>query len=157
MNRFIVFALAGSLAVQAFAVKQHTFSGQLLDMACYMDSGAKGPKHKDCAAKCVREGAPLGFLSSDGKAYFLVNSHEHEAAFQAAKDMAGEEVKLTGTMVEKGGVKAIQISGVEKKSGAAASSATAVKHKKYHCSMDGYESDKAGECPKCGMNLVERK
>lgn len=167
MKKWILLALAGSLAVQSMAhegmkakksgAREVTLNGQLLDMACYMEEGAKGPKHKDCAAKCVREGAPLGFLSTDGKAYFLVNSHESEAAFQAAKDLTGEDVKLTGTLIEKAGVKAIQVSAVEKSGGAGAVSKSAVKHKKYYCTMDGYESDKAGECPKCGMNLVERK
>jgi acylphosphatase len=29
--------------------------------------------------------------------------------------------------------------------------------KKYFCPMDGYQSDKPGKCPKCGMTLKERK
>ncbi len=28
---------------------------------------------------------------------------------------------------------------------------------KYVCPMDGYTSDKPGKCPKCGMDLVEKK
>ena len=27
----------------------------------------------------------------------------------------------------------------------------------YICTMDGYTSDKPGKCPKCGMDLVEKK
>lgn len=29
--------------------------------------------------------------------------------------------------------------------------------KTYVCPMDGYTSDKPGKCPKCGMDLVEKK
>lgn len=29
--------------------------------------------------------------------------------------------------------------------------------KAYICPMDGYQSDKPGKCPKCGMDLVEKK
>ena len=29
--------------------------------------------------------------------------------------------------------------------------------KGYICTMDGYTSDKPGKCPKCGMDLVEKK
>lgn len=29
--------------------------------------------------------------------------------------------------------------------------------KTYICTMDGYTSDKPGKCPKCGMDLVEKK
>lgn len=29
--------------------------------------------------------------------------------------------------------------------------------KMYHCSMDGYTSDKPGTCPLCGMKLQEKE
>jgi len=29
--------------------------------------------------------------------------------------------------------------------------------KTYVCTMDGFTSDKPGKCPKCGMDLVEKK
>jgi len=29
--------------------------------------------------------------------------------------------------------------------------------KMYQCPMDGYLSEKAGKCPKCGMDLVEKQ
>jgi rubrerythrin len=29
--------------------------------------------------------------------------------------------------------------------------------KSYVCPMDGFTSDKPGKCPKCGMDLVEKK
>ncbi len=29
--------------------------------------------------------------------------------------------------------------------------------KMYQCPMDGYTSDKAGKCPKCGMELKEKE
>ena len=31
-----------------------TVKGEVLDMACYLDHGAKGEKHKGCAEKCIK-------------------------------------------------------------------------------------------------------
>jgi hypothetical protein len=131
--------------------KTITASGEILDMACFMDGGEHGAKHKSCSKKCVKGGSPVGFLSDEGKAYFLVNDHDKEEAFEAAKGLAGETVTLSGNLIEQNGAVAIQVESVEKSSGKHAS-ATATK--KYVCSMDGYTSDKPGKCPKCGMDLV---
>ena len=96
----MILALAGMAAFRLMAHEGHehggaagkvtkvALKGQILDMTCFMNEGAKGPKHKDCALKCVKEGAPVGFLSQEGKAYFLVNDHDNEDAYAAAKGLA---------------------------------------------------------------------
>ena len=37
-----------------------TVKGEVLDMACYLDHGAHGEKHAQCAATCIESGLPGG-------------------------------------------------------------------------------------------------
>ena len=39
---------------EAFMVK-----GEVLDMACYVSHGAKGPDHAACAKRCAKGGQPI--------------------------------------------------------------------------------------------------
>jgi hypothetical protein len=84
-----------------------TITGELLDMACYMKSGAHGDGHKDCATMCIKGGSPMGILTSDNKVYLLVENHDKAAAYAEAKKHPGEQVTVTGTISEKNGVNAI--------------------------------------------------
>ena len=50
-------------------------TGEILDMACYLDHGARGLDHKECAEKCIRSGLPVGIKSNeDGKTYLVRKS-----------------------------------------------------------------------------------
>ena len=84
-----------------------TISGEVLDMACYMKSGAHGDGHKDCAAMCINGGSPMGILTSDNKVYLLVANHDKAAAYDEAKKHPGGQVTVTGTVSEKNGISAI--------------------------------------------------
>ena len=63
-----------------------TVTGEILDMKCYMTSGAHGPEHKDCAVMCVKGGSPMGILADDGKVYLLIESKDGAAAFEETKN-----------------------------------------------------------------------
>jgi hypothetical protein len=93
-----------------------TISGEVLDMACYMAKGAHGPDHKDCASSCIKGGSPMGILTSDGKVYLLVENHDKKDAYAEAKKHAGEQVTVTGTTSEKGGLNGIVVDEVKPKS-----------------------------------------
>ena len=77
-----------------------TVTGEILDMECYMSSGAHGPDHKECAASCISRGEPVGILADDGKVYLLIKGKD-AAVFAEAKKHAGEMVIATGTPSEK--------------------------------------------------------
>ena len=109
---FLLIALASFNYVK-FETK--TVTGEILDMKCYMTSGAHGPEHKDCAATCVKGGSPMGILADDGKVYLLVEGKDGAAAFEEAKKYAGEMVTLTGTLSEKNGVQALIVTEVKMK------------------------------------------
>ena len=95
-------------------VETKTVTGEILDMKCYMSSGAHGEDHKDCAAMCVKGGAPMGILADDGKVYLLIVGKD-AAPYDEAKKFAGEMVTLTGTLSEKNGVQALIVTEVKPK------------------------------------------
>lgn len=92
-----------------------TVTGEILDMKCYMASGAHGASHRDCAITCIDEGAPMGILTDDGKVYLLIPGSKTADAYEAAKKFAGENVTLTGTLSDKGGVQALIVTEVKAK------------------------------------------
>lgn len=96
------------------AAKTDAVSGELVDMACYMNHEGKGEKHAKCAEMCVKGGSPLGMVTSDGQVYLLVNDHDKEKAFAEAKLLAGSNAKVTGKIVNRGGVQAIVVDKAEK-------------------------------------------
>ena len=89
------------------AGKTQTLTGELLDLACYVGHEAKGEKHKSCAQACISGGAPMGLLTADGKVYLLVENHELKKPYEDLKTKAAEQVKVTGTVQERGGLPAI--------------------------------------------------
>ncbi|MEP7375410.1 MAG: hypothetical protein ABI675_18580 [Chitinophagaceae bacterium] len=92
-----------------------TVTGEILDMKCYMTSGERGEGHKDCAASCIKGGAPMGILADDGKVYLLIEGKNGSVAFEEAKKHAGEMVTVTGTVSEKNGVQALIVTEVKTK------------------------------------------
>jgi hypothetical protein len=90
-----------------------TVKGEVLDLACFMKSGAKGKDHKGCAATCIGKGGPVGLLGTDGKVYLLVEDHENAAAFKELKNFAAENVTVTGAKHERNGLNGIVLAKVE--------------------------------------------
>ena len=106
-----VFLAAGAYAQQGAT----SITGEVLDMACYMKSGARGDGHKECAATCIKGGSPMGILTSDNKVYLLLEDHDKAAAYAEAKKYAGEMVTVTGTISERNGMNAIVANEVKSK------------------------------------------
>ena len=95
--------------------KSMTITGEVLDMACYMASGAQGEGHKSCAASCIKGGSPMGVLTSDGKVYLLVENHDKKDAYAEAKKHAGEQITVTGNYSDRGGINGIIVNEVKPK------------------------------------------
>lgn len=89
-------------------------SGEILDMACYMAKGAKGPGHRTCARMCVKKGAPMGILTDEGDVYLLVDDHDNPDPYEALKKLAGEKARVKGKKFSRGGVAAIVVGAAEK-------------------------------------------
>jgi hypothetical protein len=123
LKRFLTFVLAvGTLFLVPAARGDHEHStaadisvrGEIVDLACYLGHGAKGPEHQKCAAKCAEMGQPLGLLGEDKKLYILIADHQDPGAFQKARKLAGERVEMTGEPVAKDGISALTVHDVKK-------------------------------------------
>src|SRR5881296_3132043 len=82
-----------------------TIKGEVVDLMCYLDHGAKGEKHKACAEKCIKGGGPVGILS--GEDLYLVVG-DHKPINKELADKAAENVTVKGKVVERNGMKMIE-------------------------------------------------
>jgi hypothetical protein len=79
-----------------------TVKGEIVDLVCYVDHGATGEKHADCAATCISGGLPVGLKAADGKLYTVVG--DHKAINKELAKYAGKQVTLRGKVASKDGV-----------------------------------------------------
>lgn len=107
----VVLLLLAAVALPLTAADSDTWSGEVLDLACYIANGAKGSSHADCAEKCLKAGQPMGLLTDDGEVLLLAASHEDGAPYQKLKELAGQKAEVTGTLAEKDGMKMITVTG----------------------------------------------
>ena len=116
------FISALALSPLAFAAEEHkdsldaaatkTVTGEVVDMMCYVDHNATGDKHSSCAAKCIKNGGPVGIVS-DGKAYLVVGAHK--PINDELAPLAGKTVTLKGKMANNGGVTMLENAEIVKK------------------------------------------
>ncbi|MCX6121403.1 MAG: hypothetical protein NTX44_07250 [Ignavibacteriales bacterium] len=113
-----VFIVSGFALAQQNG-KQITVVGEVVESQCYitgLNGPGKGLSHKECALKCAKGGIPLSILEDKTGTLYLTG--------QSKKAMAGtsellipfvaEKVKVTGRLFEKGGMKMLLISKVDK-------------------------------------------
>ena len=89
-----------------------TKTGEVVDLACYIDHGASGEGHSACAKKCIASGLPVGLKTADGT-YLLVGAHKPMNNELAA--LAAQTITVTGKVVEKDGIKMIENAEIVKK------------------------------------------
>lgn len=104
---------APALAAKTAKAADTTVKGEVLDLACYVAKGAKGPGHAECAKACVKGGQPMGLLGADGTVYLLFADHGDPTAFDKTKDFAGHQVEITGVKESKGSLHGITVHGVK--------------------------------------------
>jgi len=85
---------------------QVTVTGEVLDMACYLDHGAHGEKHADCAKTCISSGLPVGIKGADGTVYLLIGEHKPANALLA--DYAAKTVTVKGKLVSRDGLNLLE-------------------------------------------------
>lgn len=93
--------------------KNVILKGEVLDLACYVAGGKRGPEHKKCAEMCIKGGAPIGILTDDGKVYLIVENHEKPEPYEKLKGFAAEKVTITGVLHQRGGLPGVVIESVE--------------------------------------------
>jgi hypothetical protein len=87
-------------------------SGEVVDMACYVDHNATGEKHADCAKKCITSGLPVGLKADDGKTYVLIGEHKPMNAEVAP--YAARKITVEGKVVSRDGVNMIENAVIQK-------------------------------------------
>jgi hypothetical protein len=91
-----------------------TIKGEIIEMSCYANSGAKGESHKQCAIACAKNGHSLGLLEDGtGKVYTVVSPIEKNTK-DALMPFIAEHVAVTGTVIEKGGMSFLNMQSIEK-------------------------------------------
>ncbi len=96
----------------AKGVKQ-TITGTLIDVSCRFGQGLAGPSHRECARVCARRGIPLAILGADGKLYVPTSpSMPGDGQNDRLKDLAEQQVRVTGMVFPAGGANAIWIESI---------------------------------------------
>lgn len=106
----LAFLLLGSAA---WAQQEITVQGEIVDLACYMTKGSKGPQHRACAQMCAKKGVPIGVLTDAGTVFLLVDNHDDPGPYEAAKKLAGDRAEVSGKKYERSGAAAIMVTAVK--------------------------------------------
>ncbi len=117
MNKSILVGLITVLcmfwALSSSAQDEQTWSGEVLDLSCYIKSGAKGADHAKCAKSCVKNGQPMGLLTEDGHVLLLASGEDKEK-IETLKELAGEMVEVKGKKSERDGIALLVVSDAKK-------------------------------------------
>lgn len=111
----LIFVVVVSPALLPFAIRpgfaeeQVAATGEVVDLACYVGHGAKGPDHQKCALKCAQVGQPIGLLTGDGKLYLLVADHSNGAPFERARKLAGQKATVKGEGASRDGMNTLTV------------------------------------------------
>jgi len=90
-----------------------TVRGEVVDLWCYLEGGDRGPAKKECATACAKAGNPIGILDAKGNLYVAAGLKDHQPAQTLLVNKMSDEVRVTGTVVKKGGVQMIYIDTVK--------------------------------------------
>ena len=94
---------------------EKTFVGHVVDLACYIGHGSIGESHRECAATCARGGIPLAILDqASGTLYLPLAKSHHAPANNELLPFVEADIRVTGTVVDKDGMKAILLKSVSK-------------------------------------------
>ncbi len=93
--------------------KEMTMTSLVVDTGCYMSHNSKGEKHQTCATACAKAGVPLALLDEATGTLYLPVAADHKNQNAKLMPFIEKKVKVTGTLIEKGGVKGFTIKTVE--------------------------------------------
>ena len=108
----LLVALTVAITLPAFAADTKAaagtqeIKGEIVDLVCYLDHGAKGEKHAKCAAGCIDSGLPVGIKSESGTIYLVVG--DHKPLNKELAPLAGKQVTLRGKAVTRDGVNLLE-------------------------------------------------
>ena len=98
------------MATSSFAQDEGSWTGEVVDLDCYVANGSQGLGHAQCAKSCIKSGKPMGLLTESGDVVLLVPGDNAEAL----TELAGEMAEVKGKKSEKGGITMIVVSEAKK-------------------------------------------
>jgi hypothetical protein len=81
-------------------------TGEVIDLACYIDHNATGEKHTACAKTCITSGLPVGLKADDGKTYLLIG--EHKPLNSELAQYAAKTITVEGKVAQRDGIYLIE-------------------------------------------------
>lgn len=91
-----------------------TLTGEIIDSACYIKSGARGESHRACAQKCGDAGIPLALLEDGtGAVIWIASVDDMETPNAKLRPFAGRRVTIEGSWAERGGAKILLLKSVK--------------------------------------------
>src|SRR5258705_4338981 len=94
----------GALAAAAAEPARVNVTGEVIDSACYIKSGARGESHRDCAQKCGDAGIPLALVEDGtGTVVWIASVDDMETPNAKLRPFAGRRVTIAGTWAELAG------------------------------------------------------
>jgi hypothetical protein len=88
-------------------------TGEVLNMTCYIAYHLSGPDHAECARVCIRNGAPVGIKTQDGKVYLLTGEPGQSINTQLA-EYAAKVVTIKGKKSVRDGFAQLQVEEIRK-------------------------------------------
>ena len=118
ITAFAVFIVSGFALAQQNG-KQVTIVGEVVESQCYitgLNGQGKGLSHKECAITCAQKGIPLSILEDKTGTLYLAGQTKkaQSGVNELLLPFVAEKVKVTGRLFEKGGMKMLLISKVNK-------------------------------------------
>ena len=94
--------------------KTETVKGYVLDSACAFTKGLDKPISRDCALACAKAGSPLVILTANGTIYWpIADTTPSSSQNEKLVPFAGQKVRATGKVFERGGSRAFVIEKIE--------------------------------------------
>lgn len=91
-----------------------TVTGEVIDSACYIKSGARGESHRVCAQKCGDAGIPLAVVEDGtGNVVWIASVDDMETPNAKLRPFAGRRVTIVGAWAERGGAKILLLHSVK--------------------------------------------
>jgi hypothetical protein len=104
----------GAVAARAADPPEVTVTGEVIDSACYIKSGARGESHRVCAQKCGDAGIPLALVEDGtGTVVWIASVDDMETPNAKLRPFAGRRVTIAGTWAERGGAKILLLRSVK--------------------------------------------
>ncbi len=112
---FVLFTIGlGSLPLLSAEETTREIQGEVVDPAAYLRESRRGPEATDQTYEAVDGGQTLALLEEGtGSLYLLLAEGPGEDPSASVYDYANQSVKITGTVLERGGLKGIVVKSVE--------------------------------------------